>query len=396
MKNLSGLLSHFYPRLIVFVISILLIPTGCRKARKTFGDAINDGINEFRLLREDAIFEIDKSINLIENGLYSATEAVDELGEQIDETVQKVLVYNVPFIIKKLSAEIAVLEFCSVDFLKNRSLYYLRTMKAELIDGELPPVPNPTICFSSLINNAIDLNDDRNPRTVITFTGYDMLSREEDIKAFFVSKNKEQEIEPIYVRPQTDYTFTVNLSSYLDEFIDDWKYFEVRYKDVPLFSASIIPKVILPPKTETVEVGIGNFAGFQPPHVRGDREFKGHGPRLYLSCRIYQSWSKVNATFYMEAEETKSDWTTCRGTTRRHPVYTPPEGWHIKEILSPTFYTLVENAVDEDIREDVFNGVLGQVTLMGDTGGNDCESGTGIESIKQGSYKFKIVIEEDY
>jgi hypothetical protein len=52
---------------------------------------------------------------------------------------------------------------------------------------------------------------------------------------------------------------------------------------------------------------------YMPPHTRGDKEFKGHGPRVYVQARLFvangQLWVKV----YMKAEETQEDWTTAEG-----------------------------------------------------------------------------------
>jgi hypothetical protein len=51
-----------------------------------------------------------------------------------------------------------------------------------------------------------------------------------------------------------------------------------------------------------------------PPRTRGDGEFKGHGPRIRISTRLYVSdQQKIKARVWMHFEETQSDSTTSSG-----------------------------------------------------------------------------------
>lgn len=113
---------------------------------------------------------------------------------------------------------------------------------------------------------------------------------------------------------------------------------------------------------------------FIPPHTRGDRDFDGNGPKVTCFVRIaVRNQREIWATVFMDARETKHDWTTASGTADflLHASDMP-----IRAILSDTVSVI--NYLDTDHEEDMFGQSAGELvrkfTFLGDTRGD--EAGT--------------------
>ncbi len=117
---------------------------------------------------------------------------------------------------------------------------------------------------------------------------------------------------------------------------------------------------------------------FVPPHVGGDRDFKGHGPIVDVSARIsvendYEIWARV----WMRAIESKSDYTEVSGSTRfmihRH---NKKIARILSDVQSATTYR------DNDHQNDYINMAAGELVkafvVTGDTRGNEAGSRTGV------------------
>ncbi|HZF50608.1 MAG TPA: hypothetical protein VE093_18245 [Polyangiaceae bacterium] len=118
-----------------------------------------------------------------------------------------------------------------------------------------------------------------------------------------------------------------------------------------------------------------------PPHVGGDKEFKGHGPKINTLVNIYrangnQLWVSVN----MDAIETKSDWTHAQGTLT-WPLYTSNQ--KITSILGPT--TFQHQYVDNDHGVDNFSfgqgNLVKSLSYIGDVYGKDAGIATGVQVV---------------
>ncbi len=129
-------------------------------------------------------------------------------------------------------------------------------------------------------------------------------------------------------------------------------------------------------QTRNVSVRPGEVT-LVPPHTRGDREFKGHGPKVTFSLQLFNSGSAVSATIRMKAEETESDWTTAEGA-RTDTVFVPQQGWRVSRILSPTLTS--HSYTDTDHGNDVFttSGPAARLEYVGDVEGNEAGNRTSV------------------
>ncbi|WP_437335984.1 hypothetical protein [Sorangium sp. So ce394] len=116
-----------------------------------------------------------------------------------------------------------------------------------------------------------------------------------------------------------------------------------------------------------------------PPHVGGDADFGGHGPRVNLEVELHVfNGNEVWASVHIDAIETKSDWTRAEGTGWFH-LYTASS--NIAEILSPTYFE--HEYTDTDHARDLYafspGSLVSLLDYVGDTKGNEAGSRTGVQ-----------------
>ena len=132
---------------------------------------------------------------------------------------------------------------------------------------------------------------------------------------------------------------------------------------------------------------------YMPPHTNGDREFDGHGPNVTVVANIGYDAVGVYLRVYMKAIETKSDWTTAEGTSPKNYFYTPPFGYHIKQVNGQKDWVVMYT--DNDHSDDIHTTSLGQFIIVGDTGGDDAGVDTQVTIRPNAAFDVPIVIEEN-
>ncbi len=119
-----------------------------------------------------------------------------------------------------------------------------------------------------------------------------------------------------------------------------------------------------------------------PPHTRGDREFAGHGPRIWINTRLYVSQlRKIKARIWMRFQEDRADWTTAEGTFDLD-VYdgTFENVARINNIVSPgvTSFMFFEQVDGHDrFTRPEDSGPVREYSIVGDTRGDEAGTHTG-------------------
>lgn len=119
---------------------------------------------------------------------------------------------------------------------------------------------------------------------------------------------------------------------------------------------------------------------YVPPHTGGDREFKGHGPVMTITVDLMVvNDNELYAAVYIDALETKRDWTHASGTAHQF-VYRAPR--RIISVGPPTHFE--HTYTDTDHARDVFtfppqSSAVKMLTCVGDTSGDEAGTRTGCE-----------------
>ncbi|MBN1342795.1 MAG: hypothetical protein JXQ73_08965 [Phycisphaerae bacterium] len=144
-----------------------------------------------------------------------------------------------------------------------------------------------------------------------------------------------------------------------------------------------------PPEAEEIELCVGEL-DFCPPHVRGDRDFKGHGPCVTFKAQLQVNTERnvVEVCVYMKAEEwaggaPESDYTTARGWSWWLPVKSPP-GFKIVGLAEGQETAFWHSYEDDDHELDVFGfspyRPVGGLAYIGDTSGDDAGVATSVRA----------------
>jgi len=133
------------------------------------------------------------------------------------------------------------------------------------------------------------------------------------------------------------------------------------------------------------EAGTGDFIDvipdpieYIPPHTRGDRDFDGHGPRIWCNVDVHiRNQREIWADVQMTARENRWDWTTAQGTESLR-IYTHDDP--IQEIISDQSSSVYYE--DSDHSEDVIHqgggDLVREFIFVGDTRGDEAGTRTGV------------------
>lgn len=257
---------------------------------------------------------------------------------------------------------------CDMDFIGNRARYALAQIKASLIGEELPPLP-PELC--NIVPLAVDRELVPERLNKVEIFGYDLDAK--GLKLYHQSGRNMSDITRFVSKP-THYHLVINMGSNGVRLNDKSNRLVAKWNDDFLSDIAIIQPTTPVCKTKMVTASPGKIT-YRPPHTRGDREYKGHGPNVTCSVKLLVGRGKIDARISMTARETKKDWTTASGSMRQ-TVYRPDPGWIITGITNTT--SDVIRYIDSNHNEDVFNrptaGPVKRYVFVGDTKGK--EAGT--------------------
>lgn len=322
------------------------------------GDKLDEGVDQFRLFREQSIFEINSASQQISSGIGSINSTLENLNRNLPAEIHKTLSFDVPFIIDAVAGEGISAGLCFVDAAASKALYLLEMMKSEIITGEPVPLPFPFICHTSV--SAINLNQDRNQRDILEFTGYNLFLDRHFTAALF---NDAGDSIPIPIGRPTSYRVAANVSNIDDNTLDNFKNLSLFYEGEPISSLFVVKKHETPPVTQFVSPRpVPGMIAAYPLTNNENNKFD-------AECRVSASISFgnnhkrawVDMTLIIE-EITDHGKTFAVGRSDRNYYYTAPPGWHIKKMDGQRVYdyhSYKDLTKEDDIRYPLF----GQLTV---------------------------------
>lgn len=120
---------------------------------------------------------------------------------------------------------------------------------------------------------------------------------------------------------------------------------------------------------------------FLPPWIRGDRDFAGHGPRVFAEAHlgVTGGGKRLVVTFYMQGVETQPNWTTVQGESSEYLIFLAPGAECIQSVNIGTYAEIIYT--DDDHDNDLLPGLTGSFVsvwnFVGDTPGNEAGTETG-------------------
>lgn len=136
----------------------------------------------------------------------------------------------------------------------------------------------------------------------------------------------------------------------------------------------------MPTEIKTFDINPTPF--FIPPRVGGDREFKGHGPRVQVSATLsVRNTNELWATLAMRAKETTRDWTEVEGSAE-YLVFRNAQFTRINRVMSDThsFHGYTDTNHETDFLELPAGEFVRQFECVGDTAGLEAGLRTGVRA----------------
>lgn len=149
-------------------------------------------------------------------------------------------------------------------------------------------------------------------------------------------------------------------------------------------------------QTKTYFIGSRTYAKFVPSHVRGDRDYAGHGPDVSLKGSLELITNSSGGTtgrvrLAMTATETVADWTTANGV-RYEPLFVTDAGYRVSSIVDSSGRNVVlqdsKSYRDTDHSDDLLNpgyvtstfftSFVSRYVVTGDTSGDEAGTRTGV------------------
>lgn len=110
---------------------------------------------------------------------------------------------------------------------------------------------------------------------------------------------------------------------------------------------------------------------FTPPHIRGDREFSGNGPRIKIESRVVIQNNTLQVVGNALFEETKSDFTTFGGSFSSNPIDISGllQGFTVDSLIASadTFETVDVGLWETQTILRGSNALVRQYDIQGDT-----------------------------
>jgi hypothetical protein len=346
---------------------ILLFSTlsGCSRA-----------INEANAGLDRTLSTLDEGINSLTNESADWRAVLQELVAKLTEETQATIRNEITNLIQRSVAAVGVEVRCNADFIATRVLQALVKIRAKLL-GEAVPESQPVFCTP--VPTIVERSQIPKAHNHIEFYGYDFDSPT-PVQVLLENKaGGSIDVSTALDRP-THYLMTLNLGANGVQIPPGQRRFVIRWKDKELSSIGILDGI--PPicNLTTKKVQLGN-AEFYPPHTRGDTDFDGNGPRIWVGVRWRLRESRrVDVEISMTAKETQSDYTSVSGLKLLEGVYVAGPNEVIEQIVGKQRSSLTPPFVDTDHEtDDLPQGSSGpalRYSIVGDTDGNEAGSKT--------------------
>jgi hypothetical protein len=324
---------------------------------------------------------LDDAIDKLADQSEDWRATLEELESKLIEEGQDTLRNEVSNLISRSIAQAGVEFRCNVKFMGDYVRVGLIRIAAQFFGRDGPQV-EPEFC------NAVPIAVDREsvPDNVkqLEFYGYNF-DQDTDLRVFLERKG----LASLDVTDQLDipttFAMTLKFGAGGVQLDDKSDRFVLKCGGRKISSVAVIQPDPPVCETKTVRTPSQDVGPFVPPRVGGDRDFKGHGPRVNVWVEVFPEPTRVRAKVTMHAIETKSDFTEVSGSTF-FDIFSPPAGFRITNIVSPSelraAFSYTDRSHGADEKQLGAGGIVERVVTFGDTGGNEAGSETRVQLVR--------------
>jgi outer membrane murein-binding lipoprotein Lpp len=324
---------------------------------------------------QKAVDQVDLAVAQLQNQSASWQQVIQQLEASVEGDAKTIIDTDVQNLISISSTGVEAR--CDADFINQRVIDDLLAIKADLLKQ---PRPAKTPSFCSAVPAAIDRSVVPSQVSSLQWYGYN-LGINSNIQLVLQAADQSQtDVTGTALDFPSPYEMTVNLGPNGVPLSGSSQRLLVNYQGAPIASVAVIQPNPVICTSGPVTVGPQKIGPFIPPKVQngGDNDFAGHGPQIQVSLTLSSTPTQVIAHVYMDAKETKSDWTEVQGTGD-FVVYKAPPGTQIDSIASNTHsaYSYLDTGTSRFPTLPPFTAHMGTgdpvlyYSIIGDTSGDD-------------------------
>ena len=344
-----------------FYLILIALFTGC-SVLKTL-DNLPETLNKTENLIDDAIAEISTQST-------SWQTTLQNLESKLVGDAQSTVRTEVQQLANRTIAATGVELRCNADFLGTRVIQGLQRIKARLLNQ---PAPERIPFFCKVIQEGIDMSLPPDRRNKIDVTGYDF-DNQPNLKLFLESNGLKTNVTQ-YINRLTHYQIVINLGNNGLVLNNQSDRIIFEYNNQELSSIAIIQPQTPNCQTEDYAIPTSTLT-FTPPHISGDSDFFGHGPRVDCDVNAFIEGNSVKVRIYRKAQETAWDNTKAEGSNI-YTLYTAPSNRKILSIVGDASSS--QSYTDGNLETDFYQQGSGEFVrrfiFVGDTAWGG-ESGT--------------------
>lgn len=322
----------------------------------------------------DAVGALDRAIDALEVNSASWQTVLQDTTSQLTADAQSTIRNEVSNLLNRSIAAAGGEVRCDIDFIGTRVRQALMRIRARLLNQSVPPA-EPALC--QVVPPAIDMALAPDRRNKLEFFGYDFDTT--PITVTLHNQNGTVDVSNSLDR-LTHYQMTLNLGINGVPLTSGSNRITLEWQGKQISSIAVIQPATPVCREVTELYSRDTYLSFTPPHTRGDREYKGHGPQVWATAQWTHDDARVQVRLWMKAEETESDWTTAEGE-RIETYYTAPPGWRIESVLGATDSSA--HYIDTNHNQDRIgggpSGPVKEFVFQGDRSGDDAGLYTGVE-----------------
>ncbi len=313
----------------------------------------------------DAVTILDDAIDTLDSNSKQWQQVLRDTQRELVEAGQSTLSNEVSNLLSKSLSDVGIEAKCYTDFMRDRVKDDLKRIRANLTNESI--TLKPVFCKPTPSSINFDLVEQGRVNS-IEIAGYNLDSA--NIQVFLDNGQRKYDFTTALAVPSR-YLMTLNVGANGVRLTD--KSNKIIFKQGQRIISTV--NVIQPIKREKeIVYQIPTLKRICPRHIRGDRDFAGHGPNVTASAKIIvKNQRELFLQVYLNAKETQKDWTEAKLINYRRPlnVNLPSQARIIS--VSPNFSSTSYRDINHQLDSPSISGgsLVNKFEINGDTKGND-------------------------
>jgi hypothetical protein len=351
-----------------FFLSSLTMLSGC-------------GLENTRNAVQRTTEALSNAIDALQSSSADWQQVLKETESKLTQDSQATVRNEIANVLSRTVAQAGVEFRCDADFINKRVAEDLIAIKAASL-GQSIPAPRPSFC--RVVPEVVDRSAVAQDVKRLSFYGYNF-DHVDQLHVRLVNTDGSTNDVTNSVNHPTPYAMTLSFGATGVQLDDKSLRLELEWNQTQVATVGVIqPRAAVPVCASKVVPVFAmdsqrTIGPYVPPKAGiGDAEFDGNGPDIVVSVSLAISSQRVAARVFMDARETKADWTEVEGW-QDYTLYQAESGWkidHVNRSTSSSVHYLQPSSKKSGppVVHEIAMGptdLVDRYEIIGDTHGND-------------------------